>query len=179
MARASRLCVSSVRVSRSSVSVRWGDAHTSHFHHRWLRDHCPQSLHPSSQQRTRCAYPQAPSPPKHESMRSAVLRVRPSAVMGTRVIHTRTSAVIHPLIAHPSLCATHKALATGAGTQEALAIVRAPHRPSQSLHVCDRFDSTDAESNHELCSHLPPQFRPPPPWPSHHPKTLKSFIKIY
>lgn len=114
-----------------------------------------------------------------ESMRSAVLRVRPSAVMGTRVIHTRTSAVIHPLIAHPSLCATHKALAAGAGTQEALAIVRAPHRPSQSLHVCDRFDSTDAESNHELCSHLPPQFRPPPPWPSHHPKTLQSFIKIY
>ena len=121
----------------------------------------------------------ARAPCRRRRDRAGVLRVRPSAVMGTRVIHTRTSAVIHPLIAHPSLCATHKALATGAGTQEALAIVRAPHRPSQSLHVCDRFDSTDAESNHELCSHLPPQFRPPPPWPSHHPKTLKSFIKIY
>ena len=37
---------------RDVVRIVWSDAHVSRFHHAWLRDHCPQSLHPSSGQRT-------------------------------------------------------------------------------------------------------------------------------
>ena len=39
-------------VLRDVVRIVWSDAHVSRFHHAWLRDHCPQSLHPSSGQRT-------------------------------------------------------------------------------------------------------------------------------
>lgn len=33
------------------VRLTWSDGSESRFHHAWLRDHCPQSLHPVSGQR--------------------------------------------------------------------------------------------------------------------------------
>jgi hypothetical protein len=40
-------------VSREGVvSLRWSDGSAGRFHHAWLRDHCPQSRHPVSGQRT-------------------------------------------------------------------------------------------------------------------------------
>ena len=34
-----------------AVQLTWEDGTTSNFHHNWLRDHCPQSVHPVSHQR--------------------------------------------------------------------------------------------------------------------------------
>lgn len=127
-------------------------------------------------------YPRAPSPPKHESMRSAVFA------------HSTERCDGHSHDPHAHICRdspTDRAPVSMRDAQSACKPVPAHKKRLQSsarrtaplnsmpLHVCYRFDSTDTESNHELCSHLPPQLRPPPPWPSHHPKTLKSFLMIY
>ena len=34
-----------------TLELRWDDDTSSTFHHNWLRDHCPQSVHPVSHQR--------------------------------------------------------------------------------------------------------------------------------
>ncbi len=38
-------------IEREAVRLSWSDGHVSRFHHEWLRDHCPQSVHPVSGQR--------------------------------------------------------------------------------------------------------------------------------
>ena len=38
-------------IEREVVRLSWSDGHVSRFHHEWLRDHCPQSVHPVSGQR--------------------------------------------------------------------------------------------------------------------------------
>ena len=38
-------------IRREVVELTWSDKHVSSFHHIWLRDHCPSSLHPVSHQR--------------------------------------------------------------------------------------------------------------------------------
>ena len=38
-------------VAPGAVALTWEDETTSTFHHAWLRDHCPQSVHPVSNQR--------------------------------------------------------------------------------------------------------------------------------
>lgn len=47
-----RHSISSATVERDALRLEWSDARVSLFHHAWLRDHCPQSLHPSSGQRS-------------------------------------------------------------------------------------------------------------------------------
>ena len=46
-----RATVLRATLSQFDSVLRWGDAHVSRFSHVWLRDHCPQSAHPTSNQR--------------------------------------------------------------------------------------------------------------------------------
>lgn len=49
--RAQSTLVTSATVQASAVQLTWADGSESRFHHAWLRDNCPQSLHPISHQR--------------------------------------------------------------------------------------------------------------------------------
>ncbi|KAL1510262.1 hypothetical protein AB1Y20_006585 [Prymnesium parvum] len=41
----------SAAILSQTVQLTWEDETIAHFHHTWLRDHCPQSVHPVSHQR--------------------------------------------------------------------------------------------------------------------------------
>jgi len=41
----------SVSQGRQGLDLTWSDAKTSHFHYLWLRDNCPTTLHPDTQER--------------------------------------------------------------------------------------------------------------------------------
>lgn len=43
--------IAAAHVRPGIVRLTWSDGRVSDFHHEWLRDHCPQSLHPVSNQR--------------------------------------------------------------------------------------------------------------------------------
>ncbi|KAL3918371.1 MAG: hypothetical protein SGPRY_006045 [Prymnesium sp.] len=40
-----------ITIASHAVQLTWDDGSSSAFHHTWLRDHCPQSVHPVSGQR--------------------------------------------------------------------------------------------------------------------------------
>ena len=41
----------SARATTDAVEVEWDDGCAAAFHHTWLRDHCPGTIHPTTQQR--------------------------------------------------------------------------------------------------------------------------------
>ena len=50
-AQSTSALVTGVAVNPAAVHLTWSDGSESRFHHAWLRDHCPQSVHPVSHQR--------------------------------------------------------------------------------------------------------------------------------
>ena len=50
-ARAKSTFVTAAAVNPDTLHLTWADGSESRFHHAWLRDHCPQSVHPVSHQR--------------------------------------------------------------------------------------------------------------------------------
>lgn len=41
----------SVKQQQYTLQLKWSDGKTSHFHYLWLRDNCPTTLHPDTQER--------------------------------------------------------------------------------------------------------------------------------
>ena len=50
-AQSTSALVTGVAVNPAAVHLTWSDGSESRFHHAWLRDHCPHSVHPVSHQR--------------------------------------------------------------------------------------------------------------------------------
>ena len=113
-------------VQPGAVHVTWADGSESRFHHSWLRDHCPQSVHPISHQRELPLRHVSDAPPALLHMDAAKVELRWAAtheVSGKE--HTSTYAA-------PWLFAHRYDAHIGAGTPASLPVGAVSMGPSHA-----------------------------------------------